>query len=152
MVLDAWVTVFAKKGKLGIQRPDTAIGRVDPFYLRYTISRGIPWSPRKEKNIPGRIQGYHHEETGAAERIRVDETVGKGSRKVRRDWTSVESWQTCRRDRRKKGDRWVGSGVCRGDFTPRKAVQVVVRLEAGQMHLTFYQTPQNTSSYLLLLF
>lgn len=43
----------------------------------------------------------------------------------------------------------MGSGVCLCDFASRKAVQVVVWLEAGQMHLAFYQTPPSTTPYII---
>lgn len=61
-----------------------------------------------------------------------------------------------RKDRGKKRDRWVELRVCHGDFTSKKVVQVLARLEAGQMHLTFYQNPARVylyaSSWLAKLF
>lgn len=74
----------------------------------------------------------------AEKRIRVEE---RPTKKLREKFEGIGRWKD--RDRRaggieeKKGDRWVESRMYHGDFTSRKAVQVVVRLEAGQMHLAF---------------
>ena len=77
------------------------------------------------------------------ERIQVDEKQGKRFEKTSK---GIERWKD--RDRRaggieerKETGGWGWRGVRHGDFTTRKAVQVVVRLEAGQMHLAFYQDP-----------